>query len=60
MLLVSGGVAGSGSTDSTEIYDPDYESWRAGAALPSPLSSLSATTIDNRVLIIGINNYENF
>ena len=37
-------------------YDPDSGSWRAGAALPSSMHSLRATSIDNRVLIVGINN----
>ena len=46
---------GSGAyTDSTEIFDPDLRSWRAGAYLPSPRTGLAAVSIDNRVLIFGI------
>ncbi len=52
MLLVSGGYDGS-YLDSTEIFDPSLRSWRAGAALPSPMSGLRATNIDNRVLLFG-------
>ena len=56
MFLVTGGFAGSDWwMDTTEIFDPDHESWRSGAALPSPRTYLRATTIDNRVLVFGIN-----
>ena len=54
MLLVSGGYDGSVKIDSTEIFDPSLGSWRAGAALPSPRSILRAISIDNRILIFGI------
>ena len=56
ILLVSGGTTtGHGSSvDSTEIFDPSLGSWKAGAALPSPFYGLSAATIDNRVLLFGI------
>ncbi len=57
MFLVTGGYDYDGSDDyldSTEIYDPDSGSWRAGAALPSPRSILRAISIDNRILIFGI------
>ena len=40
--------------DSTETYDPSLGSWRAGAALPSPMEGPRAANIDNRVLIFGI------
>lgn len=53
MFLVSGGWAGSGYLDSTEIFDPSLISWRAGAALPSPRSGLKATNIDNRIFLFG-------
>ena len=53
MLLVSGGDDGSYYLDSTEIFDPSLGSWRAGAALPSPVYGLKATNIDNRVLLFG-------
>ena len=52
MFLVSGGL-GSDSLDSTEIFDPSLGSWRAGAALPSPVYGLRATNIDSRVLLFG-------
>ena len=52
MFLVSGGTS-SAITDSTEIFDPDLGYWRAGAALPSPMRDLRATTIDNRVVLFG-------
>ena len=52
MFLVSGGYD-SDNLDSTEIYDPDLGRWRPGAALPSVMSCLRATNIDNRVLIFG-------
>ena len=54
MLLVSGGYDESDNwLDSTEIFDPRLGSWRAGAALPSPVYGLRAATIDNRVLLFG-------
>ena len=55
MLLVTGGKTGPDSLDSTEIYDPDLGSWRAGAALPSLTERMQAASIGNRVLIFGIN-----
>ena len=58
MFLVSGGWTGSDYIESTEIFDPDTRSWKAGAALPSPITALRAITIDNRVLFFGINNYK--
>ena len=54
MFLVTSGYDGDDYIDSTEIFDPDHESWRAGAALPSPMSDLQAATIDNRILTFGI------
>ena len=56
MLIVSGGYTESAYTDSTEIFDPSVGSWRDGAALPSPMGYMKATTMDNRVFIFGINN----
>ena len=54
MFLVTGGTDGSGARlDSTEIFDPDYGSWRAGAAMPSPLKYPRAAQIDNRVFMFG-------
>ena len=55
MLLVTGGISVGSSLplDSTEIYDPDIGSWKAGAALPVPRSNLAAATIVNRILIFG-------
>ena len=56
ILLVSGGYTFSEDLvilDSTEIFDPSLGSWRAGAALPSPVWGLRATNIDNRVLLFG-------
>ena len=54
MFLVTGGWTGLYFLDSTEIYDPDHGSWRAGAALPSPLYGLRAASIASRILIFGI------
>ena len=53
MFLVSGGSYYESYLDSTEIFDPSLGSWRAGAALPSPVWGLRATNIDNRVLLFG-------
>ena len=56
MFLVSGGAVYDASyLDSTEIYDPDFGSWRGGAALPSKRAGLMAANIDGRVLFFGIN-----
>ena len=52
MFLVSGGNYAH-YLDSTEIFDPSLGSWRAGAVLPRPMYGLTATTIDNRVLLFG-------
>ena len=55
MFIVSGGFAGSSTyLDSTEIFDPDVGSWRAGAALPSPMASMGEAKIFNRVFVFGI------
>ena len=57
MFLVSGGgLPDTGILDSTEIFDTDLGSWKAGAALPNIKQHLRATTIDNRVLLFGITN----
>ena len=53
IFLVSGGYT-IVYLDSSEIFDPDLRIWRAGAALPSPMTGLRATNIDDRVLILGI------
>ena len=57
MFLVTGGygVEDEDKIDSTEIYDPDFGSWRGGAALPSKREDLMAANIDGRVLFFGIN-----
>ena len=52
MFLVSGGFNGL-YLDSTEILDPNLGRWRAGEALPNPMSGLRATPFDNNVLIFG-------
>ena len=59
MFLVTGGRTKNSDSGlvSTEIYDPDTGSWRAGAALPSPLQNQQAITIANRILIFGIDIY---
>ena len=58
MFLVTGGRSGGTvMLDSTEIYDPDLGSWRAGAALPSLTERMQAASIGNRVLIFGIYIY---
>ena len=53
ILLVIGGWTGYESLDSTELFDPNHGSWVIGAVLPSPMRSMSAATIDNRVFIFG-------
>ena len=53
MFLVTGGTDYL-NLDSTEIFDPDRGSWSAGAVLPSPVRRLRAASIDNRVLVFGI------
>ena len=58
MLLVSGGHLGNNHKSylqSTEIYDPEVGSWRAGAALPSKRNGPRAANIDGRILFFGIN-----
>ena len=56
ILLVSGGYDYNDERlDSTEIFDPTLESWRAGAALPRTMWGPKAANIDNRVLLFGIN-----
>ena len=49
------GYGNGDKIDSTEIYDPDFGSWRGGAALPSKRVGLMAAHIDGRVLFFGIN-----
>ena len=55
MFLVTGGGNDGDQLDSTEIYDPDFGRWTAGAALPSKRSALRTANIDGRVLFFGIN-----
>lgn len=56
MFLVTGGLTGSGSSDSTETLDPMLGSWAASEAkLPRPMIGLRAANINDRVLIFGIN-----
>ena len=55
MYLVTGGHSRNGLLDSTEIYDPELRSWKAGAALSGPKKNLRAANIDNRILFFGIN-----
>lgn len=60
MFLVSGGhrmIGAFSYTDSTEFFDPDLGFWSAGAALPSPRQFLRATSIDNRILLFGGNDW---
>ena len=54
MFFIAGGLNES-RLDSTEIYDPELASWRAGAALPSPRGYLRAASLGNRVFIFGSN-----
>ena len=54
MFLVIGGYTGSVRLDSTEIFDPDVGSWRAGAALSNPVTQTRAVTFGNRIFIFGI------
>ena len=63
MFLVSGGGVSlrlGSNIDSTEIFDPSLGSWRAGATLPSPMDSLRATNIDDRVLLFGMGHLLTF
>ena len=57
-FLVTGGKGRDGSDgyldlDTTEVYDPSVGTWAPGARLPRPMSYLSATYIDDRVLVFG-------
>ena len=57
MLLVTGGYNGVAFLDSTEILTMEgAASWSAGAKLPGWNFGLRAVTIDNRVLIFGIDS----
>ena len=53
VFLVTGGYDESDRLDSTELYDPSMGSWVSGAKLPRPLNSLSAASIDARIIILG-------
>ena len=52
---MAGGIDSSqGKMDSTELYDPETESWRlVSGRLPKPSSELKLTTINNTVLAFG-------
>ena len=57
VLLVTGGEDSSYNTlDSTELLLPSATSWTTSAALPSPRTSLSGATLDNKVLVTGTNS----
>ena len=52
--MVTGGYDWTLKMDSTELYEPASGLWRIiEAKLPSPTDGLKATTVDNRVLIMG-------
>ena len=55
---MTGGATGNSSIsvnlDTSEVFDSDLGSWvTSGAKLPKPMSMLTATNIDGRVLIFG-------
>ena len=52
--LVSGGTNGESNIESTELFDASVGNWREGSALPSPMRFLRAATIDNQILLFGI------
>ena len=55
MFLVSGGNDNSYNYHaSSEIFDPDLGSWKAGTALPSSMAYMREANTVNRVLIFGI------
>ena len=41
------------TNNSVEIYDPQTEQWSLGPALPVPLYSAAAITINEKILVIG-------
>ena len=59
MYLVIGGLIDSvpNMLDTTETFDPMVGSWATSdAKLPQPLEGMKAASINNRVLIFGIDN----
>ena len=52
VLLVTGGSDGS-YLDTTEVFDSSVGSWTAGASLPRSMAFLSATYMEDKVLIFG-------
>ena len=56
VLLVTGGVTRYGvKLSSTELLLPSATSWIYSAALPSPRAGLRGATLDNKVVVTGIN-----
>ena len=57
MYLVIGGLIDYDLLDTTETFDPMVGSWATSdAKLPQPLEGMKAASINNRVLIFGIDN----
>lgn len=52
-LFVFGGRHGRGVVGSTEIYDPDTDSWGFGAALPTPRWGAEAVALHGDIYVIG-------
>jgi hypothetical protein len=54
-IWVLGGVTGVDGTrlNTTEIYDPASDSWRAGPALPTARSAASAATVGQTIYLFG-------
>ena len=51
---MAGGLDGYNTyLDTTEVYDPRVGTWAPGARLPRPMGYMSATYIDDHILIFG-------
>ena len=56
MFLVTGGMKGSETLSSTEVYRPSVGEWRDYGdygALPKPMAYMRVVTLNNRLFLFG-------
>jgi N-acetylneuraminic acid mutarotase len=55
----SGYISGSvpGFIETTDVYDPETDTWDTRASIPTPREDLCANVVDNKIYLIGGNVY---
>ena len=47
-----GGTASDGDIDVNEVYDPVRDSWETKASMPTPMRSVEANVIGDRIYVV--------